>query len=98
MDPLAGIHAAVTRQTADGTPRDGWYPDERLKVEHALRHYTSGPAAAAGEARRAGKIVQGQFGDFIVLSGDPRSLRHSHELLALKLMMTGVAGEVVYQA
>ena len=33
MDPLAGLHAAVTRRNAAGEPRDGWYPNERISVE-----------------------------------------------------------------
>ena len=44
-DPLLGIHAAVTRQRADGTPQGGWYPDSRVTVAEALKAYTSSPVA-----------------------------------------------------
>ena len=40
MDVLLGIYTAVTRQTPDGTPKGGWYPENRITVEAALRHYT----------------------------------------------------------
>ena len=43
LDPLVGIHAAVTRRRADGTPGpEGWYPEERLTVEEAVRGFTWG--------------------------------------------------------
>ena len=70
MDPLAGLHAAVSRTTAAGEPPGGWYPDERLSVESALGAYTVGAAEAAGEAGRSGRIVAGMPGDCVVLSED----------------------------
>ncbi len=32
LDPLEGLHVAVTRTTADGLPAGGWIPSERLAV------------------------------------------------------------------
>ena len=55
--PLVGIHAAVTRQRRDGTPEGGWYPEQRIRVEDAVRGYTTVPAAfidARGFARSSG--------------------------------------------
>ncbi len=45
----SGIYAAVTRQTLEGIPDGGWYPEERVDVETALRAYTVNTAWAAGE-------------------------------------------------
>ena len=28
---MLGIYAAVTRQTLEGKPQEGWYPEEALK-------------------------------------------------------------------
>ncbi|MGH7554295.1 MAG: amidohydrolase, partial [Longimicrobiales bacterium] len=39
-DPWKGIYAAVTRQTLDGQPTQGWFPEERVDLETALRAYT----------------------------------------------------------
>ncbi len=48
FDPLVGIHAAVTRRRADGSPGpDGWYPDQRLTVQQAVYGFTMGAAFAA---------------------------------------------------
>jgi predicted amidohydrolase YtcJ len=47
LDPLAGIHAAVTRRRADGSPGpEGWIPDQRLTVAQAVHAYTTGAANA----------------------------------------------------
>ncbi|MFQ5945687.1 MAG: amidohydrolase, partial [Anaerolineae bacterium] len=55
-NPWAGIHAAVTRQRANGQPPGGWYPGERLSVEDAVRGYTVGAAWAAGQEDRTGSL------------------------------------------
>jgi len=66
-DPLAGIHAAVTRQRVDGTPTGGWYPDARIAVAEALNAYTSIPAMVH-RAGRLGSIAPGKWADLAVLS------------------------------
>jgi len=70
LDPLAGIHAAVTRQRPDGTPAGGWRPEESLTVEQAVRAYTWGAAYAAGEESIKGSLEVGKVGDLVVLSDD----------------------------
>jgi len=97
MDPLAGIHAAVTRRNADGEPAGGWYPEQRVGTEDALRHYTAGPAKAVGEVESFGRIAKGYHADFIVLSEDPLSLTDPMRLCQLRVDMTALGGEIVYQ-
>ena len=46
-NPFVGIHAAVTRQDEHDQPEGGWYPEERLTVEEAVRAYTEGAALSA---------------------------------------------------
>ena len=71
LDPLLGIHAAVTRRRRDGAPDpDGWIPQERLSVEEAVRAYTLGAAYAAHGEYEQGSISPGKFADLVVLSGD----------------------------
>jgi hypothetical protein len=71
LDPLAGIHAAVTRRRADGSPGpEGWHPEERITVEEAVRAYTLGAAYASGEEREKGSIAPGKLADLVVLSQD----------------------------
>lgn len=73
--PFKGIHAAVTRRRADGSPRaEGWQPDARLSVDEALRGYTQGPAYAAGMENRLGRLAPGYLADLIVVDHDPYTI------------------------
>jgi predicted amidohydrolase YtcJ len=96
MDPLAGIHAAVTRRNAAGDPSHGWYPAQRLSLESTLRAYTLGAAVAAGETQ-LGRIAPGYDADFVVLSHDLFALADPMEMLDARVEMTAVGGEVVYE-
>jgi len=65
--PLVGIHAAVTRQRRDGTPENGWYPDQRISVEQAIQGYTTVPAEFYGRSQELGTLTPGKKADMIVL-------------------------------
>ncbi len=68
-NPLIGIHAAVTRRRADGTPGPGgWQGQERITVAEAVDAYTRWPAYAAGEESYRGSITAGKVADLVVLS------------------------------
>ncbi|MCH7811540.1 MAG: amidohydrolase, partial [Chloroflexi bacterium] len=96
MDPLAGVHAAVTRRRSDGEPAAGWYPEERISLEAALAAYSSGCAAAAGEEASVGKIAVGYHADFVVLSND-LFIIDPMEIPATRVETTVVGGEIVYR-
>lgn len=68
LDPLLGIHAAVTRQDAQGEPAGGWYPAQKISVMDAVRAYTLGAAESAGDESRAGSLSVGKRGDVVVLN------------------------------
>ncbi len=92
FDPLKGIHAAVTRQRADGTPgKDGWYPENRLTVDEALRGFTLGPAYAASMESRLGKLAPGFLADLVVLDRDLYAIDPS-DILNAKVIATMVDG------
>jgi predicted amidohydrolase YtcJ len=97
MDPLAGVHAAVTRRNAAGEPPAAWYPAQRLSLETTLRAYTLGPAIAACEESEYGGIRDGMHGDFVVLSHDLFALDDPMRILDARVDATVVGGEIVYQ-
>ena len=71
LNPLEGIHAAVTRRRLDGSPGPrGWYPQERLTVHEAVWAYTWGAAYASGEEDIKGSLTPGKLADLVVLSRD----------------------------
>jgi predicted amidohydrolase YtcJ len=95
-NPMHGIYAAVTRQTIDGMPEGGWFPEERIDVETALRAYTVNNAWVAGEEAYKGKLMPGFLADIAVLEEDPFAV----DPLALKdirVMLTIVDGRVVFE-
>ncbi|MBI4672340.1 MAG: amidohydrolase [Chloroflexi bacterium] len=68
LDPLLGIHAAVTRQNTQGVPENGWYPEQKISVMEAVHAYTLGAAQSVGDDSRAGTLAVGKRGDVIVLN------------------------------
>ncbi len=98
FEPLKGIHAAVTRRRADGSPGpSGWYPDARLTMDEALRGFTQGPAYAAGMEDRLGMIAPGYLADLVVFDRDLFTTPPD-ELLAVRVLGTMVGGAWRYQA
>jgi hypothetical protein len=92
VEPLRGLHAAVTRQRADGSPGpEGWYPAERLSLTEALVGYTQGPAFAAYMEDHLGKLAPGYLADLIVLDRDLFALPPS-EILAARALGAMVGG------
>jgi len=97
-NPLPGIWAAVARQRTDGTPADGWNPDQRLSVAEAVRAYTVGAAYAAGEERIKGSISAGKLADMVVLSQNifDQSMP-ADALRETRGAMTVLDGEIVFR-
>jgi predicted amidohydrolase YtcJ len=97
-NPFLGVHAAVTRQRADGSPGiDGWYPEQRLSMQQAIQAYASGAAYAAGLEDRLGKLTPGYLADLIVLEQDPFVISPV-DLLGMESSATMVGGEWVWQS
>jgi len=70
-NPFAGIHAAVTRQDANDLPEGGWYPQEKLTVEEAVRAYTESAARSAPYLPGVtGTLTPGSVADLLVLDRD----------------------------
>jgi predicted amidohydrolase YtcJ len=97
VNPLQGMYAAVTRETLDGTPQGGWFPQERIDVETALRAYTVNNAWVGMAEDRLGMVKEGYLADFAVLDADPLETDPQH-LKDVKVLLTIVGGRVVYDA
>ena len=97
-NPFLGLHAAVTRQRADGSPSpEGWYPEQRLTLAQAWEGYTLGPAYAAYMENRLGRLAPNHIADLIVLEKDPFTC-DPNDLLTLESSATMVNGEWVWQS
>jgi predicted amidohydrolase YtcJ len=95
-NPLQGIYAAVTRQTLDGTPAGGWFPEERIDVETALRAYTVNNAYVAGEEHYKGKLLPGYLADVAVLDRNPFEI-DPLDLKDVRVVLTIVDGRVTFE-
>lgn len=94
--PVLGIYAAVARQTLDGQPEGGWFPQERVSVETALRAYTVNNAWAEGAEDEKGTIAPGKLADLTVLDRDLTSVP-PEEIREARVLWTIVGGKVVYR-
>jgi predicted amidohydrolase YtcJ len=91
MRALHGMYAAVTRRTAAGDPPGGWYPEGRLSVEAALRHFTRDAAYASFDEEVKGTLAAGRLADFVVLSEDVTS-GPPERLLTARVLLTVMDG------
>ncbi len=95
--PFYGLYAATTRQMKDGTPAGGWYPEEAVTAEEALRAYTVWPARSSGVEARTGTLEVGKWADLTVLDLDPLNTP-TDSLLSGSVVMTLVGGAVRFDA
>ena len=94
-DPIAGIHAAVTRQTLDGANPDGWVPEQKISVEQALIAYTRSAAYASFEEDLKGTLEPGKLADIVLLDRDITAVG-AQEIRNVRVSRTIVGGTTVY--
>ncbi|MFB6506041.1 amidohydrolase [Streptomyces sp. NPDC002466] len=91
MDPMIGIHTAVTRRPLGGG--EPWMPQETISVEAAVHGYTMGSAYANFLEDERGSLTVGKAADFVVLSRD--ILRADPEDIPGTVALTVVVAGVV---
>jgi len=90
FEPIRGIHAAVTRRRVDGSPGpNGWYAQQRLSIDEAVRAFTLGPAKATGQELLLGSIESGKFADLTIFEQD------IYEVDPDDLLETAIAGTMI---
>jgi predicted amidohydrolase YtcJ len=95
-DPRAGLFAAVRRETWTGPWEEGeWYPEHALTRAEAISAYTEGPAAAARESDRRGRLLPGYDADLVAWDRDPFTIP-AEQLREMRCTLTVVGGEVVF--
>jgi predicted amidohydrolase YtcJ len=97
LNPFYGIYAAVTRQDPQGNPPGGWYPEQRLTLDEAMRGYTVEAAYAEFEERSKGSIEPGKLADFVVISQDITELSPK-DILNIQVLKTYIGGRLVYDS
>jgi predicted amidohydrolase YtcJ len=95
--PLLGIYTAVTRMTPQGTPAGGWYPENRIPVEAALRHFTRDGAYANFSENIRGTLTKGKMADLVVLSADILTIPPD-QIAKTKVLLTVMGGRDTFRA
>jgi predicted amidohydrolase YtcJ len=93
LNPLLGIHAAVTRQTLDGKHPDGWIPEQKITVDEAVRAYTMGSAYAEFADTVKGSLSVDKLADLVIVDGD---IYKSRNIDKAKVLLTVMDGKVVF--
>ena len=94
-NPFYTLHAAVTRQDRDNNPSGGWFPEEALSREQALRAATMAGAYAMHAEDILGSIEVGKLADFVVIPVDYMTIP-AEDIWKITPDITVVGGEVVY--
>ena len=97
VNPLIGFHSAVTRQDPENQPPAGWYPEQRMTRDEALRAMTIWPAYAAFMEQDAGSLSPGKYADFVVLDQDIMGVP-AERIMATRVLATYLGGRAVYEA
>ncbi len=95
INPIRGLHTAVTRRTIEGEPKEGWVPEQKISITKALIAYTQGGAFSSFEEKIKGKIAPGYAADFVVLSQDVFTI-DPIKTYETKVLMTVFDGKVIY--
>ena len=96
VNPLISFHAAFSRQDAHNWPPNGWYPEQKMTREEALRSITLWPAYAAFQEGIMGSLTPGKVADFVVLDQDIMRVA-AEQVLDTHVLATYVGGKAVYE-
>jgi predicted amidohydrolase YtcJ len=97
LNPMEGLYAAVTRKDRLGEDGDGWYPEQKLTMEEAIRYYTLGSAYAQFMEDRKGIIKPGYLADIVIIDKDLMTIPEN-EIMKTRVDYTIVGGKVVYSS
>jgi hypothetical protein len=102
INPIYGLYAAVTRQTVKGEPSAGWFPQEKISVEEAIKAYTWGSAHASFEENIKGAITEGKLADIAVLDTNllrakPADWLDAQGNVKVQTLYTIIGGRIVHE-
>jgi hypothetical protein len=96
MHPKYLIYAAVARKTVMGTPEEGWFPEQRISVEEAIKAYSINNAYACFEDDVRGSLETGKLADVTVFDRNLLEIPEA-EILKTEVVMTIVDGKIVFE-
>ena len=97
LNPMEGLYAAVARKDRLGEEGDGWFPEQKLTMEEAIKYYTLGSAYAQFMEDRKGMIRPGYLADIVITDRDLLTIPED-QIMKTKIDYTIVGGRIVYNS
>ena len=95
-DCFAGLHAAVNRTNQSHLPENGWYSEQKITVEEAVRAFTTTAYKIPGAVENKGLLVPGYQADLIVLDHNLYEIPQE-TILDTRVIATMIGGDWVWQ-
>lgn len=95
VSTLRTFHAAISRQNEQDEPPGGWYPDQRMTRDEALKSMTIWAAHANFQEQLLGSITPGKYGDFVVMDRDWMAAS-AETIMQTRIVATYLGGVRVY--
>jgi len=96
VNPLFSFHAAVSRQDDDNWPPGGWFPEQKMTREEALKAMTIWAAYAGFQEQVTGSLTPGKYADFVILDRDIMTVPVS-DILGTRVTATYIGGRAVFE-
>jgi len=96
VNPLFSFHAAVSRQDDNNWPPGGWFPEQRMTREEALKSMTIWPAFAGFQEQVTGSLTPGKYADFVILDQDIMTIPET-SILGTGVVATYIGGKAVFE-
>jgi len=97
LNPMEGLYASVTRKDRLGEEGEGWHPEQKIKMEDAIKYYTVGSAYSQFMDNRKGMIKTGYLADIVIVDKDLLTISEN-EIMKTKVDYTITGGKVVYSS
>jgi len=95
LNPMEGLYASVSRKERLGEEGEGWFPEQKLTMEEAIKYYTLGSAYAQFMDDRKGIIKTGYLADIVIVDKNLLTIPET-EIMKTRVDYTIVGGKVVY--
>jgi len=97
LNPMEGLYAAVTRKDRLGEKGNGWHPEQKIRMEDAIRYYTLGSSYSQFMEDRKGMIKKGFLADIVIVDKDLLTIPEN-EIMKTKVVYTITGGKIVYSS
>jgi len=97
LNPMEGLYASVTRKDRLGEEGNGWYPEQKITMENAIKYYTIGASYSQFMEDRKGIIKTGYLADIVLTDKDLFNIPEN-EIMSTKVDYTIVGGKIVYSS